>query len=302
VTHPHPPHPRETLDRCALRAQLRGDPMLGSAFPAARLLLVEQPGAWGRDGLTQSRFDAAIARALIARANGFGIRVLAIRQPGRTPAGRRRRWGLADCRVGHESIRWGDFSADDELLELPLDGTAGTEDDRPSYLICAHSKHDACCALRGRPVAAALHDERPGQVWECSHVGGERFAANVLVVPQGLLYGRMLPFAAREFVELTEAGEVVGALLRGRVGLPPVAQAALAIAYDQLGLREAGALRVEHTGAVQDGQAVVRLAGPDGPLEVTVRVERVTADGLTCANPGPNAYLRYRPVSVLVPA
>ena len=39
MTRPHAPHPRETLDRCALRAQLRGDPMLGTAFPAARLLL-----------------------------------------------------------------------------------------------------------------------------------------------------------------------------------------------------------------------------------------------------------------------
>jgi hypothetical protein len=299
VTHPHAPRPRETLDRCALRAQLRGDPMLGTAFPANRLLLVEQPGAWGRDGLTESRFDPAIARALIARAGGLGIRVLAIRQPGRTPAGRPRRWGLADCRVGQESIRWGTFVDDGELLELPLDGTAGTVDDHPSYLICAHSKHDTCCALRGRPVAAALHDERPGQVWECSHVGGERFAANVLVVPQGLLYGRVLPFAAREFIELTEAGEVVGALLRGRVGLPPVAQAALAYAYDHLALRQADALRVDHTGAVQDGQAVVRLTGPHGPLEVTVQVERVAADGLTCSNPGPNAYRRYRPVSVL---
>jgi hypothetical protein len=275
--------------------------MLGTAFPAARLLLVEQPGAWGRDGLTESRFDAATARALIARAGQVGIRVLAIRQPGRTPAGRPRRWGLADCRVGHEAIRWGTYVDDAELLELPLDGSAGLADDRPSYLICAHSKHDTCCALRGRPVAAALHDERPGRVWECSHVGGERFAANVLVVPLGLLYGRVLPFAAREFIELAEAGEVVGALLRGRVGLPPVAQAALAIAYDQLGLHQADALRVERAGAVIDGQAVVRLTGPQGPLEVTVQVERVAADGLTCANPGPNAYLRYRPVSVLAP-
>src|SRR4051794_30959104 len=44
---PHSPRPRETLDRCALRAQLRGDPMLGTAFPAPRILLVEQPGPWG---------------------------------------------------------------------------------------------------------------------------------------------------------------------------------------------------------------------------------------------------------------
>ena len=29
---------------------MRGDPMLGTAFPASRLLLVEQPGPWGRAG------------------------------------------------------------------------------------------------------------------------------------------------------------------------------------------------------------------------------------------------------------
>jgi Sucrase/ferredoxin-like len=295
----HLPHPRETLDRCALRAQLRGDPMLGTAFPAARLLLVEQPGPWGRDGLTTSRFDAATAQALIERAGQAGIRVLAIRRPGRTPGHAARSWALADCRAGHEAIRWGTFDADVELLELPLDGSAGEPDERPAFLVCAHSKHDTCCALRGRPVAAALHDERPGQVWECSHVGGERFAANVLVLPHGLLYGRVLPFAAPEFIAAAEAGEVIGALLRGRVGLPPVAQAALAYAYDHLALRRADALRVEQTGRVQDGLALVRLAGPHGELQVTVAVERVAVTGLTCANPRPAAYFAYRPVSVI---
>jgi Sucrase/ferredoxin-like len=295
----HLPHPRETLDRCALRAQLRGDPMLGTAFPAARLLLVEQPGPWGRDGLTTSRFDAAIAQALIERAGRAGIRVLAIRRPGRTPRNAARAWALADCRPGHEAIRWGTFGADAELLELPLDGSAGQPDERPSFLVCAHSKHDTCCALRGRPVAAALHDERPGRVWECSHVGGERFAANVLVLPHGLLYGRVLPFAAPEFIAAAEAGEVIGALLRGRVGLPSVAQAALAYAYDHLALRRADALRVEQTGPVQDGVALVRLAGPHGELLVTVAVERVAVVGLTCANPRPGAYFAYRPVSVI---
>jgi len=302
MSHPAHPHPRETIDRCALRAQLRGDPMLGTAFPAARLLLVEQPGAWGRDGLRGSHFDQTVAAALEARARQAGVRVLAIRRPGRTPRDAVRRWALADCRAGHEAMAWGSFDDDGELLELPLDaavGTVGALDDRPAYLICAHSKHDVCCALRGRPVAAALHEQRPGQVWECSHVGGERFAANVLVLPFGLLYGRVLPFAAQEFVAATEQGEVIGALLRGRIGVPAVAQAALAYAYDHLALRQVGALRVERTGATVDGLAVVRLAGPHGRLDVTVRVERTPAAGLTCANPGANAYLAYRPVSVI---
>ncbi len=298
MNHAGHPRPKESLDRCALRAQLRGDQQLGTAFPARRLLLVEQPGPWGRAGLRESRFDHEVAPGLENRANGAGMRVLAIRRPGRTPGNAVRRWAIADCAPGQESLRWGRFGNDAELLELPLDGSAGRLDDRPTYLVCAHSKHDTCCALRGRPVAAALSEQRPGRVWECSHVGGERFAANVLVLPLGLMYGRVLPFAAAEFAEASDNGEVVGALLRGRVGLPSIAQAALAYAHEHLALRRADALRVVHVGPIEDGQGVVRVATPHQPVDVTVRVEKVAADGLTCANPRPNAYLRYRPVSV----
>ena len=273
--------------------------MLGTAFPATRLLLVEQPGPWGRAGLRGSRFDHATAAALEARAADDGLRVLAIRRPGRTPRGIRRRWAIADCRPGHESLHWGGYGNDADLLELALDGSAGTPDEAPIYLVCAHSKHDTCCALRGRPVAAALAAERPGRVWECSHVGGERFAANVLVLPGGLLYGRVLPFAAPEFVEATEAGEVVGALLRGRVGLKPVAQAALAFAYEHLAIRRSDALRVLSARAVDERESVVRIRGPHGLIDVTVRVERIQADGLTCSQPGPGAYFAFRPVAAI---
>jgi hypothetical protein len=292
------PQPRESANRCALRAQLRGDPMLGTAMPAARLLLVEQPGPWGHAGLRESHFDAGIAGALEKQATAAGVRVLAIRRPGRTPRGIRRRWALADSRDGRTSLRWGSYAADADLLGLPLDDTAGEADGAPVYLVCAHSRHDACCALRGRSVAAALEQERPGRVWECSHIGGERFAANVLVLPSGLQYGRVLPFAAPEFVAATEADEVVGALLRGRIGLAPVAQAALAFAFEHLALRKRAALRVLSATPVENGEAHVRLVGPHGRLDVTVRVERVAAEGLTCKNPRPNAYFAYHPVRI----
>jgi hypothetical protein len=273
--------------------------MLGTAFPAARLLLVEQPGPWGSRGLRDSRFDPAAADAVEARARAAGVRVQVVRRPGRTPRGGPRRWALVDTRDGSESLRWGQFGAVAELTGLPLDGSAGEPDADPIYLVCAHSKHDTCCALRGRPVAAALAAQRPGRVWECSHVGGDRFAANVLVLPAGLLYGRVLPFAAEEFVAAAEAGEVIGALLRGRVGLAPVAQAAVAFAHEHLALRRRRDLSVRSASPIADGVATVRLAGPHGLLDVTVQVERVAAPGLTCANPRPNAYLSYRPVAVV---
>jgi len=119
------------------------------------------------------------------------------------------------------------------------------------------------------------------------------------VLPGGLLYGRVLPFAAHEFVEATEAGEVVGALLRGRVGLKPVAQAALAFAYEHLAIRRSDALRVLSVRALNERESAVRIRGPHGLIDVTVRVERIRADGLTCSQPGPGAYFAFRPIAAI---
>jgi hypothetical protein len=226
------------------------------------------------------------------------VRVIAIRRPGRTAPAATRRWAQVDTRDGRQAVRWGDYDADTDLLDLPLDGSAGRLDPAPLYLVCAHSKHDACCALRGRPVAGALAALRPEQVWECSHIGGERFAANVLVVPSGLMYGRVQPSAAAGFVAAVDAGEVVAPLLRGRIGLAPVAQAALAFAHEQLALPRIDALRVVSASKIAGTRATVRLAGPDGELDVLVEVERVAADQLTCANPREGHFLAYHPVRI----
>jgi hypothetical protein len=141
--------------------------MLGTAFPAARLLLVEQPLPWGPEGLRTSRFDSATALAVEARARAEGIRVQAIRPPGRAHRVHRR-WALVDTRDESRSLRWGTFDEDAELLELPLDGSTGEPDPGPLYLVCTHGKHDPCCALRGRPVSAAA-DSLP-RCW-CSRSG-----------------------------------------------------------------------------------------------------------------------------------
>ncbi|MDP9392751.1 MAG: hypothetical protein M3Q27_00150 [Actinomycetota bacterium] len=54
-----------------------------------------------------------------------------------------------------------------------------------------------CCAVSGRPLAAALTAAYGDRVWECTHLGGDRFAGNVAVLPHGYLYGRVSPAAAR---------------------------------------------------------------------------------------------------------
>ena len=81
------------------------------------------------------------------------------------------------------------------LLDLDLDALGAgrspglTPADGPLFCVCAHGRHDACCAERGRPTAAALTRTHPEETWEVSHIGGDRFAPNMLVLPQGLYYG-----------------------------------------------------------------------------------------------------------------
>ncbi len=273
--------------------------MLGTAFPAARILLVEQPGPWGRAGLPASRFDVIVAHALIARLNRRGVRVVAIRRPGRTVPDGLRRWCSVDCRPGRESAVWGRFDADHELLAIDPDRLpAATTEREPFFAVCVHGTHDVCCAMQGRPVAAALEQVRPGRAWECSHIGGDRFAANVLVLPTGVLYGRVDADDAERLVAAAEAGLVLGDRLRGRVGLPPEAQAAIA------------AVLAERPGTPLDAVTAgpVRAAGADdvgvrirvAAEEFDVAVRRVHADPewLTCQSAAPGRATDYVPTSV----
>ncbi|MBV9820759.1 MAG: sucrase ferredoxin [Actinobacteria bacterium] len=297
--------------RCGLAATARGDEMLGTAFPADRILLVEQPGGWGLGGLASSRFDPEVAQRLVATLGRQGVRVLAIRRPGRSPAEDRsttedrspaedrnpvRSWGFADCRPGRQGIVWGTYRAAGELLELDpaalAEQAARAGAGEPVYAVCAHGTRDMCCAIEGRPVAIALDRVCPGRAWECSHVGGDRFAANVLVLPTGQLYGRVTDPVA--LAAATEAGQVLPDQLRGQVGLPPAGQAAVVHAQRELRLPSVGAVRLlEVRGAPPDVQ-LVRLAVPDGAC--TVAVQRVVGQPalLTCRDAKEKVPLSYR--------
>ena len=279
--------------------------MLGSAFPASRMLLVEQPGPWGRAGLLDSRFDRAVAHRLVARLSRQGIRVLAIRRPGRAVADGPRKWAAVDCRPGREAVRWGSFEQDQELLELDvtalLDNPGGATDSPspaantvPLYAVCAHGTHDVCCAINGRPVAAVLETLRPRQVWECSHVGGDRFAANVLVLPSGLLYGRVDITDAEALVTVTEHGEVLERNARGRVGFPSEVQAAMVFVHGQRPGLRISEVRPIDSHRVSPALTSVRLAVGEEIVDIEVEAESSPTAWLTCQAGQPSSASVYR--------
>ena len=219
---------------CSDRSLEREDPLAGTAGYGERWFLIEIDGAWGAHAFLQSRLDPQLSRKLVTRIESAGMRPLAIRRTGRRADARRQqsrwRWASVDARAGQESVRWGSVDDPQELLEVPLDGSIGVSSDEPVICVCTHARHDQCCAVKGRPVVAALAKAYPKQTWECSHLGGDRFAATMIVFPHGLYYGRVLAADAVGVIERYATGEVDHRYFRGRSALPNLVQAAQSFA------------------------------------------------------------------------
>jgi hypothetical protein len=269
--------------RCSFTADERGDPLAGTAAHARGFLLIESPGAWGHNALRESRLDAGVAAALAERAAALSYRVLLIKKPGRSLERTKRRWAFVDSTPGAETTTWGTYGSDRELLESPFQQREARDGTPAIYLVCTHGRHDACCALRGRAVAAVLARQRPDDAWECSHLGGDRFAPNVLVLPEGLYYGRVLPSRSRDIVEAHDRSEVVIDLLRGRAAFRPAVQAAQHFARLSTDSRSIADLRPLESRTTEHGDVSIDLEHEDRTMTVTVRPSVGDTSGyLTC--------------------
>lgn len=243
-------------------------------------VLVEHPGAWGPDALFESGLPDHLAEGLATLARRHRFRVLLLRRPLRpTDAARR-------CFVAHSGRhrRWIEERTVQDLDELlavdfsPLrEGRPvgfGTPRGAPLYLVCTNGRHDQCCANLGRPVARTLHARADGAVWESSHYGGDRFAANLVCLPHGLYFGRLSPEDANRVVDAYERGAVDLENYRGRAGEPFSAQAAEFFLRRQEGLLGVDDLVVTGVRRGADGVVGVGFEVPGGrAYDVSVRVE-----------------------------
>ncbi len=163
----------------------------------------------------------------------------------------------------------------------PRDCPSGMSPGQRLYLVCTNGARDPCCAIRGPAVAQALARVVPGRVYECSHLGGHRFAANVLVLPDGLCFGRLDTRGALALAAELEAGRLPLDHLRGRTALTPEQQAAEILVRQTLGITGLDGLRhVEATTFdLADGRrATARLDAHDlGPRRVSCRDDKVEA-------------------------
>jgi hypothetical protein len=256
-----------------------GEPLLGTAPYATAWLLLVHPGPWPATA-PSGLVDSVVADELSRRCAQHSVRMAAIRRPATSPEP-----GLHGCYVASTQpadawIERAPLAEPKDLLDLDIEAIAhgiapgiGERVAGPLYAVCTHGKRDACCAANGRPVQRAIERLAPGRVWESTHLGGHRFAANVLVLPEGVMYGRVDQADVSTLVETHARGAIVPALWRGRSGHPQAAQAAEWFARRATGLLDIDAIAIERVDGNEDVATVSLHAGAQS---LTVLVERVT--------------------------
>ncbi len=184
----------------------------GSAFSWRRCLLVEVPGPWEAQAFRSRHFPAGVWEAATG-ADGTETeaklqcilpdddysreghtRVILFSRPG----GRFSAFDKAEYLVPTESAA----SLVGELVSSSPDtGPFERFRERTSHLrdilVCTHGSHDSCCGTLGYPVYDRLRNfyaRRPGgslRVFRVSHLGGHRFAPNLVDMPEGRNWVRM---------------------------------------------------------------------------------------------------------------
>ena len=105
-----------------------------------------------------------------------------------------------------------------ELLELDYQNFFGEMKigvkQEALYLVCTNGKKDKCCSKFGLPIFNTLSFLNQN-VWQCTHVGGDRFAPNILHLPYSHLYGHLNLNELDEFYATTSTNNIFISKYRG---------------------------------------------------------------------------------------
>ncbi len=255
---------------CSVRCAWSGEPMAGTAPRADTWLVVEEPGPWGGAALT--RGDAGVRVILARPARGH-------ERPPQAWVGRA---AGSDPALHRIALSEPAEVADWELAEIDqVVAERGERVEGPLLLVCANGRRDRCCGHLGGALARELATDpyMARHLLTSTHLGGHRFAPTALVLPWGVLHGRLDRDRAQALFAAAEAGRTPVESLRGHSTLAPPAQVA-----------EVHARRV--TGF--DGIAPL-------PVEVAVNGDRATAT-VTVPGRGGVAVVLRREVSDVLPS
>lgn len=219
---------------CSEISAAAGENQLGTAPQVDFWLLIEYRQQWSRDPIVENDLPAPVQAWLEnltdnLESQGRFPRIQFLRQSRRTEDALQ----LFVCQYGE--LRSHTFTSYEQLIELDLESDQGPPLKANHFFVCTHGTRDLCCSRFGLTTWRELQLLSNGRSWQTSHLGGHRFAPNVLVLPHGRLYGRVHKKDVQDFFGTVENGEIAKSHLRGRSEFTKEAQACECMVREQVG-------------------------------------------------------------------
>jgi len=259
------------LPACSVASLEAGEPLTGTAVESVdRWLLLEVTEPWAPKALQTEALSPSVRTKLATWLEAPRTRLQLIRRPGRS---RKRPLLMVVSTAADHRARW-TIELDDyeDLLDVDFDALSQDSGD-PMCLVCVHGRRDRCCALHGSAVFRAIQAEGV-DVWQTSHLGGHRFAACALWLPDGLMYGRLRAEHAEALVAARDAGELGRLeLLRGRCAYDRPTQAGEIFLRRRLQDTRSDAVQWLGTSPSTETSWDVRFRSSAGEETVRVRME-----------------------------
>ena len=288
---------------CSLRSKEAAEKTFGTASMGDAWLLLEYARPWGTRAFNESALPNTVKSHLSGVLKSIPrSRVLFIKQT-RKVKGPLSLF-VVRSRESLSSILKFEFFEYEQLLDLDLasalaggspSGTTSWED--PLFLVCTHGTRDKCCAKFGIPIYKTIRTlAEESSVWQCSHVGGDRFAANVVCFPDGIFYGHVTEENAKLIVKEYYDRRIVLTNFRGRACYSFPVQAAEFFARRETGFHGISDLKFLTYDPLKPNEWQVRFFS-----KVDAKVHQVSLrsslsefqNTLTCHSSEPRSVVQY---------
>ncbi|UCG22795.1 MAG: hypothetical protein JSW55_11490, partial [Chloroflexota bacterium] len=166
-------------------------------------------------------------------------------------------------------------------LDLPALLTGAAKYDQhirrePLYLVCTNGRRDRCCSRYGLALYQSLSEQVGDAAWQCTHLGGHRYAPTLVTFPDGAYYGRLTSSDVATLVLAQSQDELLLPHLRGRCCFDIVVQVAEAYLRQKTGLLARDAYRLLGAQPVDENLWTIRFGESAGgdvhQLALTVRL------------------------------
>jgi hypothetical protein len=210
---------------CSISSSARNESLSATAPYVKNFLLIEYPRPWANNAVIDALIPEQVKNYLFGQIkNNVYQKILLIKKDNK-PVSNFKIFAINNTE-NSASVNKVIVEEYKDILDLNFNDLFNSSNSNESiYLVCTNGKKDKCCSKFGIPTYQKL-STLSENVWQCTHVGGDRFASNVIHLPYSHVYGHCNVDKVSALLKFSSENKIFGECYRGKSCYRKVEQAA----------------------------------------------------------------------------